>query len=60
MESSDLSGVTADVDGNAVTFDTATGAATEAVDQLGGGSNSTITVQVAAGTTVDRITYMCE
>ena len=43
-----------------MTFDTATGAAAEAVDQLGGGSNSTITVQVAAGTTVDRITYMCE
>ena len=60
VESSDLSGVTADVDGNVVTFDTATGAAAEAVDQLGGGSNSTITVQVAAGTTVDRITYMCE
>ena len=59
VDASDLTGIIeVVVDGAPVTLDQATGVGTTASDQLGSGSKSTITLRVAAGTTVNRITYI--
>ena len=60
VQAGDLSGVTeAQIDGNPIALDPATGVSTTAPEQWGGGDDSQVAVRVAAGTTVDRITYMC-
>ena len=59
VDASDLTGIIeVVVDGAPVTLDQATGVGTTASDQLGSGSKSTIALRVAAGTTVNRITYI--
>ena len=59
VQAGDLAGVTeAQIDGNPIALDPATGVSTTAPEQWGGGDDSQVAVRVAAGTTVDRITYM--
>ena len=58
---SDPSGVTeAQAGGSTVTLDPATGAATATVEQWGAEETCTVSLHVAAGTTVDRVTYTKE
>ena len=59
VSSGNLAGVTeAQINGNAVALDPATGVSMTTDSELGGGSQGTVSLRVAAGTTVDRITYM--
>ena len=61
VESGDLSGVEqAYCNGNPVALDPATGAGVTTMHELGGNLESTVTVRVKAGTTVDRVAYMKE
>ena len=61
VESGDLSGVEqAYCNGNPVALDPATGASVTTMHELGGNLESTVTVRVKAGTTVDRVAYMKE
>lgn len=61
VESGDLSGVEqAYCNGNPVALDPATGAGVTTMHELGGSLESTVTVRVKAGTTVDRVAYMKE
>lgn len=59
VSSGNLAGVTeAQINGNAVALDPATGVSMTTDSELGGGSQGTVSLRVTAGTTVDRITYM--
>lgn len=59
VSSGNLAGVTeAQINGSAVALDPATGVSMTTDSELGGGSQGTVSLRVAAGTTVDRITYM--
>ena len=59
VSSGNLAGVTeAQINGNAVALDPATGVSMTTDNELGGGSQGTVSLRVTAGTTVDRITYM--
>ena len=59
VSSGNLAGVTeAQINGNAVALNPATGVSMTTDSELGGGSQGTVSLRVAAGTTVDRITYM--
>ena len=61
VESGDLSGVEqAYCNGNPIALDPATGAGATTMHELGGNLESTVTVRVKAGTTVDRVAYMKE
>lgn len=61
VESGDLSGVEqAYCNGNPVALDPATGVGVTTMHELGGNLESTVTVRVKAGTTVDRVAYMKE
>lgn len=57
VQSSDLTGITESYIGSGdVALDPATGAS-EPAQELGGGSESSVSVRVKAGTTVERVTY---
>lgn len=59
VSSGNLAGVTeVQINGSAVALDPATGVSMTTDSELGGGSQGTVSLRVAAGTTVDRITYM--
>lgn len=59
VSSGNLAGVTeVQINGSAVALDPATGVSVTTDSELGGGSQGTVSLRVAAGTTVDRITYM--
>lgn len=60
IQSEDKSGISeVEIDGHAVAFDTATGTC-PAEDELGGGTDSSVTLRLKAGTTVQRVAYMKE